>query len=604
MRRAIILIITIITLLFSSVVSTGCKKQEKVSQNLVLLVEFADTKSPFLEDDIRLLNGAFCGKEGLDNFIKTNSNGYHNLSSNVLGVVKIDKNIDYFMPKYKYDLETSEYKEVNSLGYDNRLYDENGNPSTSGKQSAERFYREQELLYLATKNASDLTKSLGKKPEFENLTLVPSKLNKVVAEGDLFHPHQTNNYVGDPLELSTVYHTDGVSGTIKESKIGKTAVGSYVLIPYAYICNGEYITPTTLCHEYMHVLGAPDLYKGNGANVKKPVGEFDVLGGQSTPVPTQSLSYVKYKMGWLKEGEDILPVTASGEYNLTAVEDEGGVKAYKITLASHYQNGDVFYLEYRKLGKGSMSSTPTEGVIIYRVNEENGYLSSTGEKTNIWRGNAYGDYEVIVFRNLQDLFYGNNTTICDKEGYTSFGNPDGNVNVIPHSDEDETNSKIYVEYLGVNEDGTVKIRIELPEEDIVIPKDRVGVALESGSRRTVYFDRVSKDCKAYVFVSEKSIKRPTADKLLKSKKGELISTYTKFLKTTIPQTYGFERYVYVFYQDANGYSNVYEYHIKGIKNLDLKTVLIFAVAVGIVIPTVALRLLTKSGKKKEKKDGK
>ena len=513
MKRRIILLFVAIALAFCTLGGVGCgKKDENV--NLVIQVEFSDTETHFSHVDNSVLAQAFNGaNNSLDNFIYVNSNGNRTLKSKILGVVKISKPIDYFMPRYRF--ENGEYKEVNEKGYDNRYFDESGNPAKEGKQSVERFYREQELVRLTTENAKDLTKKLGRKPKFENLTIVPSRLNRYVYNGDIFHPHQGKSFSGEESILSTSYYTEGVSGQLKTSKIRKTEVGSYVIIPYAYINDGEKVSVTTLCHEYMHVLGLPDLYPYDSDGAKKPVGEFDVLGGETTLTPTQSLSYVKYKMGWLKEGKDILPVTGSGEYDLTAVEDAGGVKAYKITLGDYYEKGDVFYLEYRKLGTVGSSSKPTEGVIIYRVNETNGYITKSGETANTWRGNMYGDYEVIVFRNPQDLFLGKHATICEEDGYTSFGNPDGDVNVIFNSDG--TNSGIKVTYQGKNTDGTVKVKIELPEENVVVPREKSGLKSEVGNRHVFYFDRVEKDVTAYIFYSSKPIKKPTVEKLLKSK---------------------------------------------------------------------------------------
>ncbi|MBR2336500.1 MAG: hypothetical protein IKA61_00950 [Clostridia bacterium] len=599
MKRKITAFFTLLIIALTAVFPISCKKDGEENTNLVIQVEFSDTESPFTQRENDLLKKAFCGeKDSLDNFIYLNSNGSHKVKSNILGVVKIDKPIDYFMPRYRYDAQSGEYEEVNGIGYDNRYFAEDGSVSGNGKQSAERFFREQELLYLSTEKAVEICKDLGKKPQFENLTLVPSRLNRYVYSGDIFHPHQAKNYTGDSSGLSSAYYTDGVSGSIKNAKIGKTEVGSYVIIPFAYISSGERTSVTTLCHEYMHVLGAPDLYTYD--NAKKPVGEFDVMGGESTPEPTQSLAYLKYRMGWLKEGEDILPVTEGGEYSLTAMEDVGGVKAYKITLGSYYEKGDTFYLEYRKLGNGSLASAPTEGVIIYRVNEDNGYISSMGEKANVWRGNAYGDYEVIVFRNIQDFIYGNHTTLNEEEGYTSFGNPDGNVNVILNSDG--TNSGIYVEYLGKNADGTARIRVEIPSIQAVAPSGKAGLAVEVGNRNSVYFGDVSEAKTAYVYYSSKPIKNATPDKLLKSKKGELIKTHTSFLKVTLPKPDGIEKYVYVFYQEDGGYSSVTEYKIKGVKDVKLSTVLFIAIGVGIIVPSALLTLISRNSKKRSKKD--
>ena len=599
MKRKIIIICTVVVLLVTSIVYFSCRNRETENVNLVIQVEFSDTQNKFSQADSSILAQAFNGsKNSLDNFIYVNSNGNRSLKSKVLGVVKIDKPIDYFMPRYRYDEEKGEYVEVNAKGYDNRYFDDDGTPSLTGKQSVERFYREQELLYLATANSKAITKKLGRKPKFENVTIVPSKLNRMVERGYIFHPHQGTVYNGEGGGLSTVYYTEGVSGTMKTPKIRKAEVGSYVIIPYAYMYDGTALNVTTLCHEYMHVLGLPDMYSYDSN--QKQVGEFDVMGGESTPVPTQSLSYVKYKMGWYKEGKDILSVTGSGEYDLTAVEDKGGVKAYKITLGDYYEKGDVFYLEYRKLGDGSLSENPTEGVIIYRVNESNGYISSTGEKTNTWRGNTYGDSEVNVFRNPIDIFNGKHATLCEEDGYKTFGNPDGNINVILNSDG--TNSGIKVTYLGKNSNGTVKVKIDLPQEKVVIPAEKTGLKAEIGNRHSIYFDRADSGCDAYVFYSTKAIKNPTVEKLLNSEKGELIVVNTTFLKATLPNTKGFERYVYVFYKDVNGYSKITEYKIQGIKNINAGKVVLIAVGIGIIVPSVLLAVITRLSKRRHSKN--
>lgn len=601
MKRKIIVICTVIVLIVTAIVYFARKNKQVENVNYVIQVEFSDTAG-FSQADSSILAQAFNGsKNSLDNFIYVNSNGNRTLQSKMLGVVKIDKPVDYFMPRYRYDEEKAEYVEVNAIGYDNRYFDEDGNVATSGKQSVERFYREQELLHSSTTKAKSIFKKLGRKNTFENVTIVPCKLNRLVYSGDIFHPHQGYSYKGEGDGLSSVYYTEGVNATITMSEIVKTRVDSYVIIPFAYVYDGTVLNVTTLCHEYMHVLGLPDMYPYD--STIKPVGEFDVMGGEKTLLPTQSLSYVKYRMGWLKEGKDILPVASSGEYNLTAVEEPGGVKAYKITLGSHYENGDVFYLEYRKLGEGSLGENIAEGVIIYRVNEENGYVSSSGEKSNVWRGNAYGEYEVIVFRNPLDIVYGKHTTICEEEGYETFGNADGSVNLIMNSNGE--NSGIKVTYLGKNADGTVKVKIDLPQEEIVISTQKTGLKAESGNRHSFYFDRVDSSCDAYIFYSSKAIKNPTVDKILKRKKGELIVANTTFLKTTLPSSKGFEKYVYVFYKDKNGYSRVTEYKIKGIKNVDVGMVIFIALGVGIIVPSALITLITKiSSNKRNKKENK
>ena len=595
MKRKFLRALSVIFITALLPIPMGCANNDEANVNFVIQVEFSDTQEPFTPADSQNLSEAFNGDNGLDKFIEKNSDGKHEVESRILGVVRINKEIDCFMPKYTYNAESQTYEEINEKGYDNRLFDEEGNPSAEGKQSVERFYREQELVYLVTQHAKDLLKGKDKRTEIENVTVVFSKLNRDVYRNDIFHPHRAN---GDKAQtrIATEYYNDGVERQSRELKLGKKDVTSYILVPYAYISDGKSVTSTTVCHEYMHVLGVPDMYSYE--KTVKPVGEFDVMGGELTQSPTLSLSYVRCKMGWLNEGENILPVSKSGRYDLFSAESQNEVKAYKITPGSYYEKGEAFYLEYRTFTQGSAS---IDGVIIYRVKEENGYISSSGEKSAVWQGNAYGEYEAVVFRNLLDLWYGSNPTLTDREGYRTYGDADGSANVLFYSDGE--NSGIEVEYLGKNADGSVKVDITLPEEEIVVPTQKKGLKYDSSRNRyAVYFDDVDEGTAARIFYADKRIKKPTPEKLLKSKKGEMISLNTVFLKADLPKYQGYEKYVYVFYEKDGRYSQVEEYKIEGIKNVKIGAVLAVAVAVGIIIPAALLTFISKTSKKRRNKN--
>ncbi len=585
----VLLSFTIILGLFSF----GCKREEK-SINAVVLVEFSDTETAFTQNDQTLLEGVFSGEESLDKFIKKNSNGNRGVESLFVGKVKIDKPIDYFMPKYEYNLFSGEYEVVNEIGYDDRFLTDYGNVDLDGKQSVERFLREQKFLELVTEKLSKHRFSKGE--EIENLTIIPCKLNRGVAENSLFWAHQSKVYSGSVESLSSVYYTGDKTGEISKIKLGNRSINSYIIMPYAFINNGENVNITTLCHEYMHVLGAPDLYSYTNSLVDC-VGEFDLLGKQDTEIPNLSLSYIRYKMGWLNENEDIMPISKSGEYILSSAEDGEGVVAYKITLPDYYSNGESFYVEYRNLGEGSLSTQTTEGLIVYRVSQTAGYISSSGEIANAWKGNAYAN-EVFVYRFWREKLDGGYeernavttngicyATIGDKVGYTSFGNANGEVNAITYSDG--KNSKITVTYGGKTADGKIKFSVDIPAWSGDVSSEKI-VPL-TGGRNLLYFDRRNENCTAYVVCSNKEIKNPTASKLISGKYGEPIVLNTAFLKADLPKADGYEKYVYVCYKDGENVSKVTSHYIAGVKNIPIAVIIIIALAVGVIVPTAVLK---------------
>ena len=609
MKRKILCLIASLSLFCVALYLSGCQKQEQRKVNLVVTVEFDDTQGFFNAEQKSVLERAFITDEnGLKNFILKNSNRKKTVDSTFVETVKLSGSVAMFMPKYEYSFIAGEYQEVNPDGYDNRLFSDTGEVDLNGKPSVERFFKEQELLSAIVEKLN--AKKLGflETDEIENLTVVFSKLNVGLNQTDIFWPHQAKAYYGDREGLSSVYYLGGNETALKDVKLGDKSINSYIFIPYAFIFNGEKLLTTTLCHEYMHALGAPDLYR-NGA--KEFVGEFDIMGGTETDVPNLSLSYVRYKLGWISELSHVQPISKSGEYVLYPTENYGGTLAYKITLPEFAQKGESFYIEYRKLGEGSRANTQTEGVIVYRVNEDNGYLNSKGETGSSWRGNAYFE-EVSVFTFWRELLNGGieereqitsmgtcYATIFDKAGYTAYGSAvEGEkVNAITYSDG--TNSKITVEYLGSTTNGGVKVKIGLPEIKFAT-KINEGIVAKNGNRHVLTFDSDHYGKTAYVLYSEKRILNPKAEKLAKPRVNgnNVIKLRTEFLQTTLPKFDGIEKFVYVFYGDENGFTTVKEYKIAGIKNLNATAVIVIAIGVGVVLPTGTLYIIKRISKRR------
>lgn len=128
--------------------------------------------------------------------------------------------------------------------------------------------------------------------------------------------------------------------------------------------DGEKISGVgALAHESFHILGAPDLYHYT-ASQNAPVGVWDLMGSTNNYYPQSMLSYMKYKYGgWMSEPKVI---ENSGTYVLNPIGDDAG-GMYKICSSKDDQIS--YILEYRKKEGLYESHLPSEGLLVYRVNE-------------------------------------------------------------------------------------------------------------------------------------------------------------------------------------------------------------------------------------------
>ena len=118
----------------------------------------------------------------------------------------------------------------------------------------------------------------------------------------------------------------------------------------------------TLCHEFAHVLGLPDLYDTNGDTDGKSWGVYNYslmcsgnYNNESRTPP--SLSVVERSMiGWLEPTE----LTAKGNYSLRPLSNN---EAYYYTTDAE---GEIFMLENRQWEKWDMP-LPGHGLLIYHI---------------------------------------------------------------------------------------------------------------------------------------------------------------------------------------------------------------------------------------------
>ena len=116
----------------------------------------------------------------------------------------------------------------------------------------------------------------------------------------------------------------------------------------------------TICHEFAHCLGLPDIYPVSGS-VYSVVDEWDLMdGGNYTCYgwcPPNFTALEKQLMGWLSIEEISAPTKIT---DLKPVADGG--KAYKIT-----KKDNEFYLLENRQQSGWDKGLPGKGLTIYRV---------------------------------------------------------------------------------------------------------------------------------------------------------------------------------------------------------------------------------------------
>ncbi len=408
-------------------------KSKEIS-NIIALVDF-DNDEMATTEFLTYLDQAYNTSElSMKNFFLAESLGKLTVESKIITPIsiKMDKKEEYYSPRYEYNSQQMIYVDINPDGYDNRYY-LNGNvvsPDTNGGlEHIERVVREQLMLREIAEKLSG--KIQGKNADSDGdgkidaLTVILDNSSlKLTGWDSILWPHMSYAYVIESENVKGYYVPEGMienNPTLKEKVvIDELVLSNYNLLTTSYIESHDLGNGNSgvMCHEFLHNLGLYDYYYYLDQSYQ-PVGELDILG-VTKPIPQFNLSYLRQKMGWLEDGVNILPLETSGEYTLNAVTSSDPVKAYKLVLNDYADTGEYFMIEMRTNTDGFDGSLLTSGLIVYRINERNGYINSVGQIGYTPYGNMYGGKgkeEVYVYRMSMD-----DKTIL---GNTSFAILDG-----------------------------------------------------------------------------------------------------------------------------------------------------------------------------------
>ena len=162
-------------------------------------------------------------------------------------------------------------------------------------------------------------------------------------------------------------------------------VGAYNVLPTNMLRLGtDYDQGYALAsHEFLHTLGAPDLYRTAG-EAGDPVGRWwDLMAGANFTA-SYPLAYTRSELRWMQ----IETLKDSGTYTLWPAEGASGPRAY--ILKTSRSDSEFFVVEYRKKPQNRQDYDyyiPESGLIVYRVNNAVDYHTNK-------EGNNY----IYVFR--------------------------------------------------------------------------------------------------------------------------------------------------------------------------------------------------------------
>ncbi|MFR4476594.1 MAG: immune inhibitor A domain-containing protein [Ruminococcus callidus] len=200
----------------------------------------------------------------------------------------------------------------------------------------------------------------------------------------------------------------------------------------------------TLCHEFMHSMGYPDLYRKD-TSTGNPVGQWDIMATNSffcnIPLPTSAM---RFPAGWMLKPS---PRTARTPYSRHPGQRKPAVPAENAVL----RHG-IFAVEYRKPGKQYlMSWTPKSTARAWSSTHQHGCPGN-------YRGDTDGIYVFRPGETALNAGQGDLTRSC--YGGTNAPDSIGTTDLTKRSrtvrwSSDGTNSGIALDDIQIQPDGTL-----------------------------------------------------------------------------------------------------------------------------------------------------
>ena len=190
-----------------------------------------------------------------------------------------------------------------------------------------------------------------------------------------------------------------VFGDVEKTEVNGAVLDEYNLHTSDHIKSEKYRVAS---HEFMHLLGFPDMYVYGGSGAfKDPVGKWSMMAA-NTGYPTV-WERIRYG-GWISEN-DIPTISQNGIYTIkgSTLDSKKNTIAYKVSIPG---SDEFFMIEYReKTANVYEEKIPATGIIVYRVDPNS-------------EGNSSGNPEIYILRNPGYVSFGG--YLCGKKGQESF----------------------------------------------------------------------------------------------------------------------------------------------------------------------------------------
>lgn len=281
----------------------------------------------------------------------------------------------------------------------------------------------------------------------------PSKLNSM--RGDDYIDNLTIIVQVDENNTSGAFGSRKADWGDNQTLLHGWHVGAYNVLPTNMLRLGtNYDQGYALAsHEFLHTLGAPDLYRTAG-EAGDPVGRWwDLMAGPNLTA-SYPLAYTRSELRWM----DIETLKESGTYTLWPAEGASGNRAY--ILKTSRSDSEFFVVEYRKKPENKQDYDyyiPESGLIVYRVNNAVDYHTNK-------EGNNY----IYVFRkDTKDPAKAQEDESKATVGgqyRKSLGSSDLNAHYTSDTIfySDGSNSGIVIDNVVTKEDGSVSFDVEFP----------------------------------------------------------------------------------------------------------------------------------------------
>lgn len=374
--------------------NTTQKSTTRNIKNIAVFIEFSDSDTNVVNhlDDEHSVNNA--------NLIY-NSDTLFEMDS-VKGIISVPSFKKYFERESygkmsitteifpKVNGKVVSYQDTHPIGYYLKQNEEN---PIGYKDKNEGANREKELINNAVRyiknqvaasgiTASDLDTDGDNKIDAISFIIEgQKKLPSSIAWGDILWSHESSNtgiteqILGKDVNAYTLLRADDYTEVASLFSLNHGGYG-------------------TIIHEFGHVLGFRDLYRYGNSN-SKPVGFYDIMGNAIGSNPQSFLTYFTSEFSSAIRWHNPIPVINKSTENITLFKpnfiDANEKRAIKIQIPGI--TNEYFIVEYHeKLNTYESYSADSNGIIIYRVNEQNKY-NGNGDGSN----NGKNDH-IYVFR--------------------------------------------------------------------------------------------------------------------------------------------------------------------------------------------------------------